>query len=86
MWRAPKIHIRGVVHASYGTARRATLLGDEFLANVLHGVILERNRRVTTLLGTIVYKTVLADVKVTCAGAAFPSVLAAVSDIVLKEI
>src|ERR1019366_2751559 len=84
--RAPEVHIGGVVHAGDGAARRATFFGDELPADMLDRIVRQRNRRIAALLRTVMHQAILANVQVPGAGPAFPLVLTAMSDVVLKEI
>ncbi len=65
---------------------RTALFGEEFAANVLFGVVGDRDARISALLGAVMDQAVFADIEITGPGAAFPIVWPAHSNIVLKII
>src|SRR5690348_1004498 len=81
---APEVHGRDPVHAADRAEGGAGLRRVELAADVLDGVLLERNRRVAPLLRAVVNEAELADVEIPGAGAAAPVVRLAVRQVVLE--
>src|SRR5262245_2584612 len=71
---APSIKDRNLVHARDGAVWRAGFFGEVFAADILDGVLLERNRGVAALLRAVVHQAILADVKISRPCAAAPLV------------
>ena len=83
---APTIEDGDLMDAGNGAMRRARFFGVVLAVAAFGGVFRERNSRIAALLGTVVHQSVLADIEITRAGAAAPSVFASGGDIVLEGI
>src|SRR5579862_2712707 len=83
---APVVHVRHLMDAGDGAVRRAAFFGEELAADVVDGVLLQRNGGRAALLRAIVHQAVLADIEIACAGAASPVIGLAVGDIVLEPV
>src|SRR5581483_9307444 len=75
-----------LLHAGDGAAGSARLARIELAAQVLTGVVQERNARVAALLGAVMNEAVFADVQVASAGAASPVVGPAAGDVFLEAV
>src|SRR5262249_10285537 len=83
---APEIDHRNLVDAGDRAAGSALFLSPVSQADVIDRVLLERDTRISALLGAVVDQAVLADVDIASAGAAFPLVRLSVGDIALEVI
>ena len=83
---APTIEDGDLMDAGNGAVRRAGFFGVVLAVAAFGRVFRQRNSGIAALLRTVVHQSVLADIKITRAGPAAPSIFASGGDIVLEGI
>src|SRR5437879_4125501 len=86
LWPPPGVEDRNLMHARNCAMRRARLLRQILAANVIHRVLLQRNRRIPALLRAVMYEPVFANVEIARASPAAPMIRLTQRDVVLERV
>src|SRR5262245_53801705 len=78
------VDYRYPVHAADGAIRGARFDGVVFVFEMGRRVLIQRNRGIAALLGTIMDQSIFTDVEVAAAGMTMPLVRKAASEVVLE--